>query len=477
MLRFLAVLLMLGGLAACDGDKNVPPSKSTFDRTPDQGILAVVNAIPDAPNLIVNYAGSRGTRQSRALAYGEGFAVATIISTYTMEIGYFDAAGQPQTVLSLQGADSIELREDDHFILVLTGSLADPEIVRIDNREYLYGVVFQNPADVTGDPEVHFAHFASGEAPLDFFLTASGTALADATPVASLAFGQSTAVQAVTAGTDFRLRITPQGDRTTVLHDSGTFPIPAATRRLHVAFEDFGPGGDRVRARFLASQMANYPADTRPSELRVAQLIADVPAVDVYLVDTDDPPIRAGLGVNTISPFAEAAPFSGNVIVTPAGVTTPVLFQGQIALASGTSHTLLLGGLRTDPSDATRSRVSAGLVSEDIRPLDGLIPVRAYHGSGTTGALNVHLLEPGQTFSDTTAQFPGLQLGSTSVRVFPPGERDLVITSGSPAAVVFGPERIELVPDNLYLLAIADTAGGGTPFGVELVATPLTRTP
>ena len=477
MLRILAVLLFIGGLAGCDADKNIPPSKSTFDRTPDQGILAVVNAIPDAPQLTVNYFGSRGTRQSRPLGYGEGFAVATIISTYTMEIGYADANGASQTVLSLDGSDSIELREDDHFILVLTGSLAAPEIVRIDNREYLFGVVFENPADVTGDPEVHFAHFSPGEAPLDFFLSDAGTALADDTPAATLAFAESSSLRVVPAGTNYRLRITPQGDRDTILYDSGTFPIPTTTRRLHAVFTDFGPGGNRVRARFLASTLLDYPSDARPSELRVAHLVADVDAIDVYLGDTAGVPIRAGLGVNAVSPFDDEPPFSGELIVTPAGVTTPIVFQGQLSLLGGTSHTLLLGGLQTDPDDATRSRISAALVIEDIRPLSGLVPVRAFNGGGTAGTLSVHLLEPGQIFSASSAQFPALQLGSTNVATFPLGERDLVITSGSPASIVFGPERIELLADNYYLLGIADTAGGGPPFGVELVATPLTRTP
>jgi hypothetical protein len=475
MLRILGILAIVGALAACNADENVAPSKSTFDRTPDQGVLAVVHAIPDAPPLTINYFGSRGTRQTRTLTYGEGFQVATIISTYTMEIRYTDAEGANQIVLSLEGPTSIELREDDQFILALTGSLAEPEIVRIDNREYLYGVVFQNPADVTGDPEVHLAHLAAGEEPLDFFLTSADATLADVEPVASLEFGESSPLQVIQPGADYRLRITPRGNRASVLYDSGAFPVAATTRRLHAAFNDFGPGANRVRASFLAAAMTPYPNDARPLELRVANLVADVNAIDVYLTDTDGAPIRSGLGVNTISAFAPQAPFSGDLIVTPSGVTTPSVFEGPVSLLGGNSHTLLLGGLQTDPADAARSRVAAGLVREDIRPLDGLVPVRAFHGGGTAGTLNVHLLRPGEAFTATSAQFPGLQLGETGVRVFPPGERDLVVTSGSPAAIVYGPERVELLADSLYLLAVADTAGGGPPFSVELVPTPLTR--
>ena len=287
--------------------------------------------------------------------------------------------------------------------------------------------------------------------------------------------GESSPLRITPAGTDYRLRITPQGDRSIVLHDSGTFSIGTTTRRLHAVFADFGPGANRVRARVLASVMTDYPNDTRPSELRVAHLIADVDAIDVHLTDPDGVPIRAGLGVNTVSLFDAEPPFSGNVIVTPAGVTTPVLFQGQGSLLPGASQTLLLGGLRTDPADATRSRVAASLVTEDIRPLAGLVPVRAFHGGGTAGVVSVHLLTPGETFSATSAQFSGLQLGDNGLRVFPPGERDLVVTGGSPAAILYGPERIELLADNLYLLVIADTVGGGPPFGVELVPTPLIR--
>jgi hypothetical protein len=475
VLRALVLLMLVTGLAACDASKELPPDKSRFDRTPDQGILGVVNAIPDAPTLSVAYQGSRGSFGTREIAYGEGFAMATIIGLYQLQIGFVHPDGETVIIAEYRDGDRIDLAEDQQTHLVLTGTLNAPEVVRIDTREYLYGVVIDDPASFTAEPEIQIVHVAAGQPVLDFYLTAADADLGVGAnvPAATLALGESSPIRTVEAGEGYRLRVTPQGDPATLLYDSGPFPVPATTRRTYFAFEHFGPGDVPVRVRPMAAQMGIFPGEPLPHLLRVSNLVADLAAVDVFLGEPAGVPAYSDVAFSELTAYLEQPPDTYDVVLTRAGIPDDALLEQELILAPGTRATLFVSGLQSDPANDGNARIRGALVTDDLRAITGLAQLRALHGAASAPTLDVFVVAPGADLEEARPLFDNIQFTVTGLRLVVPGEYDLVVRNAADDTLLIGPERITLGANATHLLRMADSAGGGPPLTIDLTATPL----
>ncbi|MEZ5560000.1 MAG: DUF4397 domain-containing protein [Pseudomonadales bacterium] len=463
------------GLAACDAAKNddtrgaKPP-----DPTRDYGILGFVNAMPDAPPLLLVYRGTNGGGGTTQLSFGQAVQESTIVGGYLVQVSYVDANGDVVVVYENTSDDTLKLFADDETTVVLSGTLADPQAFLVENTEYLYGVELpSDPNLIDEPPEVQFINTVQGHGALDIYLTASAADLAAATPAATLDYQGISTLSVVTPGTDYRLRVTPSGDPATVLYDSGTFEIASTSRTLFAAFDYFGPGTDDVRVKILRGGIVVFPNEPIDHVVRATDVVADVAAVDVYLGDIAGAPDFAAVGFGTRSDYLAVPGGTYSVNVTPAGVPSEVLFNGSLAFAPGDASSLYFSGLQSDPANSDALNVKAVGFPEDNRPIPGFSQVQVVHGAATASTVNIYLLRPGETTDGQIPDFLQLQFGGSSNTAVGSGDYDVLVVNAADDTPLIGPDRVTLAEDTIYTLVLRDTAGGGAPLEYDLLTSPV----
>ncbi len=470
VVRWFIAAGLIALLSGCDAKSNDEDrDDAEFDPTPDAGDLGFIHAIPDAPQVTVAYAGSNGGAEQFSLGFGEARRESVLVGGYNVQVTYEDPAGDAVTLVERFGDDNIKLFTDDETTLVLAGTLASPAIFEVSNTEYGYGE--RNRSGTPLDPQAQFLHTVSGRSTLDFYLTADAAGLAGETPV-SLAFGEASALQDIPAGSDYRIRVTPPGDAGNLLYDSGTTSFSADNRVLLAAFNYFGPGDAQLRVKRIQSFASTFPDEPYVSNYRVGQLVADVPAIDVYLGPATGIPEFSGQPFQTVSAYQSFVGGSFENNATVAGVPADVLFSGGITLSPGDAIVQYFAGLRSDPASGNGLNVVGPGAIEDYRPIPDYAQVRAVNGAAGSGPLNVFLLRPGETTASRPATFPLLDFGATQGTVVGSGDYDLVVRDSDGNALI-GPERITLVDTSRYSLLLTDTAGGGPPLEWVLDPSPI----
>ncbi len=479
LLRILSLLLALGlALSGCGGggddDDEFDVDTTVFDATPTGGILRFINAIPDSPQLFVEYVASwDGSAGLDQLNFTDGALHSPIASGFDVQVSYLKPNGELVVLFEFlqdEGDTDIEVAVEDDKTLVLSGSLDDPTYRLIELEEYRYGLELPEEDEVlTVDPEAVFVHALPGAEMLDFYLTESSVALSTVAPTVTLGYLDYSPALSVEPRDDYRIRVTPLGEPDTVLFDSGSFEFGSNTREIFTTVDYFGPGDNALQVVPLSM---SFDEGELPNALRVANLVADVPTVDIFFGDTADAPAFPAVGFQEITGFVEQEAQDVFVNVTPTGLDNRFVYQGDLVLPSGAAQTLYVTGL-LETDDGTAA-VAGTLVTEDVRPVASEILLRAVQGAASMTSLDVHILAPGQFSADVTATFPAMSLGNTSIGGFEPGDYDLVVVDSGNGTEVFGPERITLTSGNLYTLLVSESAGGGAPLDVALHETTVT---
>lgn len=471
LLRPLLLLFLVGCGGGGDDDDEV--ESEVFDATPDGGILTFINAIPDSPSLQITFIASwDGSGGVVDLEFGQLLSQSGVASGYDVLVTYERPNGELVELFEFSqdlGDTDIEITERDERILLLSGTLNEPYVQIIENTEYRYGLPLpEEDETLTVDPEVIFIHSVPGYGPLDFYLTEAPIALSTVAPIATLSFLEAALPVSYEPRDDYRLRVTPIGEPDRVLFDSGEFPLRSNVRNSLVALSYFGPGDNDITVRTTNSL---FTAAELPSAIRVANLVADVAQFDLYFGDTAGTAVFPAVPFQTLTAYLELEADTVAMNVTPIGVDNEFVYQGTQSLGAGLTQTLYIAGLDEGVDD--EQTITGTLVLDDLRPIASEIRVRVVQGSASTGVLDVFLLGPGQVTADQVADYPALVLGASSVAAFDPGSYDVVIRDISNDTEVFGPERVTLTADNLYTLLISESAGGGVPLDVRLLASPV----
>ena len=475
------VLSALVTLAACGSDTVEPVTlPEDVDTTPEQGRLGFVNAIADSPNIVIDWESTTVENQAFAdagvveLTFGQAVLFPIDVDTYRVRLGYARVSGDPVILREFNedNTSTIEIRNDTQITIIASGLLEDPTFTIVEETEYQHGLeVPEDGTVLVTDPEFQFAHLAHAKEPFDFYLTQSGEVLDDVDPSASLAFGEVSTLAVIEPQPDYRIRVTPQGQKSPVLYDSGDFLVVSNQRILLPIFNYFGPGDEDIRARFVDETAATFPFESNPNALRVINLVADVPEIDIHFGDTNDEPEFEAMPFGVLSDYRLSDGGSFFMNITPTGIDNQFVYQGSEAFFRGSSNTLLIAGLLEDPDRNFTRRVIASLVTEENRPIATAIQLRVFHAAPSGGLLSIFMLEPGQTTADQEPVQGAVSLGSTAVSVLEEGEYDLLVQDTITDVELFGPERISVESDSIYTLLIRDIEGGGTPLQVEIMRT------
>ncbi|MCP5180289.1 MAG: DUF4397 domain-containing protein [Pseudomonadales bacterium] len=467
------LLCLLGiGMAACGGGGGGGSTTRPPDPTFDQGVFGFISTIVDAPTLAVTLFSSTSGGSSLTLPYGLGSLSVQTVAGFDVDILYADANNETQHLLQRSGTDNIKLFRDDEKIVWLSGTLANPVVQIIENDEYLYGVDLT--ANPDNQPQVQFFNGVTGQGQLDIYLTAGAADLAGATPLATLAESAFSPVIDVDASTDYRLRATPAGDKTTVLYDSGTFGLASNTRTSIFAINYFGPGANAVTMRPLRrGAVVTFANEVAPAQFRVRNVLADLDAIDVHVGTPGTTPVISALPFEGVSAYIDGTAGDQEINVTQEGITDPVALQRTVTLAPGFVQTIFVGGLFTDGAQSDARNVVGNAGVEDRRPIAGLVRIEMFQGSVAAGSKDIHFLDPGEDIAGNQ-QRVSLALGGVASVELPPGDYDLAVTNqGVTDTIILGPQRFSVAAGNYYTVLLEDAAGGGSPFSALIQATPL----
>ena len=426
------------------GGKNY--SNNGAQNTPiTTAFLRVTNTISDSPILLAGLDGTTLTRVS----YGQATALQQVPSgKYALDVQYLDTNGNAVGVIN---KETLDLTVDDQDTVYLIGDLSTLHTKLVENPA---------PSIAAGSAEVQVMQASARAGSIDLYLTDPAADLATAPKLATVAFEDASPLSTVSSSGSYRLRVTAAGS-TTVLYDSGTFTIDDASRVTFVVVDYFGPGGNGFRVLDQDSQVARlFPAEALPAAARVANMVADQPAVDVYLGPVGGTPAFAAVAYGAIAPVQNVAAGVVAYNVTVAGDASTVLATGSVTLTAGEQRTLV--ATRSAGGVATRTTVDA------TRPVSGQGQVGIVNAAPTALSVDTYFLTAGTTLDTAAAVVVAQPVLAFASAVRAPGTYDVTFTATGVKTAIAGPSPLEVVDGGIYSVYLIDAPGGGAPYQIVL---------
>jgi Domain of unknown function (DUF4397) len=412
------------------------------DPITDTGFIRVVNTLPDAPTLNAGLTAASLARVS--------FAQATkltqlLMGRYSVNVQYFNSAGATVSVIA---NEPVTLNADEELSVFVVGTLDTARAKLVANPL---------PVIAAGKAEFQVVHTATNEGTVDVYLTDAAAPLAGATPV-TLAFEAASDLFTVDARADYRLRVTAPGDATQVWYDSGQFAIESEARPMFVLVDYFGPGGNGLRVVTLNNIAATtFANEALPGAIRVANMVADQTAVDVYVDGVLAFPAVASGAITARQSYGAG---DRPVTVTVAGNAGAVLLAGTVEVNPGESRTLVVAG--------TGAPVSSRFALDNTRRISVQAQLDVIHAAPAAGNVDLYLLSGAETIATVAADLVNVPPLSATSTVPAAAAYGVVVAPAGVKTVAAGPESIVLDDNGIYSIYIADDPGGATPNRIVL---------
>jgi hypothetical protein len=441
--RHVWVVLASLVLASCGGSSYDGNGNGNLGKPITSGFLRMVNTLPDSPTLLAGLDGLTLTRVS----FAQATALQQLASgKYAIDVQYIDPGAVTVTLIN---KEQTTLEADTQATVFIVGTL---------NDRHTKTVVNPLPAITAGDAEVQVMQTVASQSSLDVYLTDAAADIATTPKLTTLAFDQVSDLATISAGTNYRLRVTAAGS-TTVLYDSGVFPIADMTRVMFVVVDYFGPGGSGFRVVQLNNQNAtNFPNEALPVAFRVANMIATVPSADLYVGPVAGTPTFAGVAFGSVAPLQQFPPGTLACTLTVAGDPATVLFTGNVSLTSGETRTLVL----TKGVGNAASRITI----DNTRPISSEGQLQIVNAAPSSTPTDMFLIPPGQSTTNTTAKVVNQPLLSIAGAIAAAGTYDMAFTPTANTTPIAGPAPLEIVNGDIHTIYVIDAAGGGPPFQI-----------
>jgi hypothetical protein len=417
-------------LAACDQGRKDPPNTS----------VRVANAAPSFNSIDFRREQSTLSQNAATLNFQGTAEFDWDTGQYDFNI---DVATLPRTTFSQ------DLREDTRYAFVLTevGGLIEPVVLEYPPLD----------SNATGAQALAL-HAAGGSAPLSVYIEPPGTALAAATPRATLAFGQALPAQSLTAG-EYEISLTESGNPANVLLASSAFTLPAAASAILVIVDGSGVGPSPLAVILLGGAGAVLTDKNAPSELRAINAATDMAPRDFVLNDDFAAPLFSAVPFAAETAYATTPVGDNTVNVTPVANPGVLELTQTLAMAANTRYTLLVTG------DA--GALTHVLISDDTRRIAGQAKLRMFNTASQFSAVDFFIVPTG---TDIATTGPAASLGPSGVSTpftVPPDTYDLVLRETGTTNVLAGPQSFTLAGSGIYsILSVngPDTASATVAF-------------
>lgn len=459
-LKWSMVALIGAALAGCGGDSS----------NDDTAQLRAVHASPDAPrvDIVVN------NKKLAEASYSEatGF-VSQHAGNATINI---NLNGSNPTVTALSAAAALE--RNKYYTVFAANKVAAIEALI---------VVDENNAPANGSAKVRVVHAAPDAPAVDVFVTAPSTDLSGAavTPTLSFAFKGIVPANGTKAleipGGDYRIRVTPVGDKTTVVYDSGTINVAAGSDLVIAAITEKSTASVApISLLLLPKTGASAVLPDARAKVRVGHFSPNTPTVDVYL----------GAPGSPLTPTTEVVPNAtfpgalGFLNVAPGTYRASVALDGTTSEAIGLDAAITAGldisvfaiGLNggSGPQALRLNAYPDGLNA----PPAGKAKLRVLHLSPDAPAVDVVVLSAPNViasrvvlnlaFPNASASYLELAPGTYTVAVVPTGANAPLLPTNAGVPITLAAGNIKTAAA-IGCLATSGPCAGGAAFSLTLL--------
>ena len=459
-LKWGMVALIGAALAGCGGD-------SSHD---DDARLRAVHASPDAPrvDIVVN------NKKLAEASYSEatGF-VSQSPGNATINI---NVNGSNPTVTALSASAALE--RDKYYTVFAANNVAAIEALI---------VVDENNAPASGNAKVRVVHAAPNAPAVDVFVTAPTADLASAavTPTLNFAFKGVVPANGVKAleipGGDYRIRVTPTGDKATVVYDSGTINVAAGSDLVIAAIkENSAASVAPISLLLLPKTGASAVLPDARAKVRVGHYSPNTPTVDVYL-GAPGSALTAATEVVANATFPVASDFLN---------VSPGSYRASVALDGTTNEAIGLDANITNGLDVSvfaigllggsgNQALRLNVYPDDLNaPAAGKAKLRVLHLSPDAPAVDVVVLSapgviasrvvPNLSFPNASATYLELDPGTYTVAVVPTGANAPVLPTNAGVPITLAAGNIRTAAA-IGCLATSGACAGGVAFSLTLL--------
>jgi hypothetical protein len=437
-------LLAVGGCNDSDPAPEVLPPPAV------NATIKVVHAVSDAPDVAVNANGSVAIAN---LAFGEAAGPLSVAP------GHFstsvDAKLPGGAVVTVIPATSLSLGQATDYVIFATGKATDSSIEPVV-------VNFPQTAVTSSNVRLRVVHAAASAPTVDVHLTAPADALSAGTVAATLEFSDTTGDVTVPAG-DYRVRITPAGNLTTVVFDSGTVALASGSDFTIAALDNrfAGPSPVSLLALVQGTDTSLELLDTGSvSAVRVVHDVSDAPAVDILVNDAEA--INA-LAFPDFTDYAELTPDTYNVKVAADADNSVVVIDADLELEAGVYYTVHAVGSLTQDS------IEPLVVMDAPRRIATAAQIRVIHGSSLAGPVDVYLTA-NSDISAATAALSNVAFKADSGYIqVPSGAYFVTVTPTGSKTAAIGPVAVTLDANKIYTAVARDGEGLTADLGLILL--------
>ena len=437
-------------LAACDSDNSTSPIVEV-PATPTLSVQ-VLHASPDAPkvNVLVN-----GAAVLEGVDYREGSGRLELDEgTYSVAVEGILPGGNATVI----GPVDLPLAGDSIYSIVAVGDVTTIEPVIVQQP--------RTPVSA-GSARLTVLHATAAAPAVDVYVTAPGGSLSGIAPVGSFEFKGTIGPAEVAAG-DYQIRVTPAGDASTIVFDSGTVSLTDGADLFLAAVPNtvgaatLARPASPISLAVLTGTGATGIFDVgTPSWVRVFHKSPDAPAVDVIVNDNADLPLVEDLAFTQFAGFVPVAADDYNVKVTAANNIGAVVIDANLSLAVGEAYDVLAVG----PLAAIEPLV----LNDDPRVVNTYAKVRIVHASPTAQDVDIYVTAPGTdigTVEPARAVIPFK--ANTGYLELAPGSYDVTVTPTGSKTAAIGPATLSFEAGDVLTVVARDEAGGGTPLNVVI---------
>ncbi|MEZ5563643.1 MAG: DUF4397 domain-containing protein [Gammaproteobacteria bacterium] len=474
--------------------------------------LRVINASPDAPPINFRLDGVLWF----PLDY-KGSTRFTALTPAPREMGLEVVLPGDDVLIE----ESMSLLAGREYTTIAVGKLGE------DGSSTLQMLNIDNPmASVpVGTTRVQFVHAAPDAAAIDVYLTALTDSLDAATPSYTLTgFQQVSAQQDFSSGEaqSWRIRVTPFGNKTTVLFDSGAVTFRSTISLLFVVVTNTGAGTAPISLLTNDGTFGGEVLDVAtPADVRVYNVSPDLPALTATAEralgkDTlaPDPPLASpciydptlasddvlcvapppevttlvtGLGYPAADSYKSLdfsiPPPDGYLFLNPdnfysfkvAASDAPetTLFGTSLSLLQGRRNSLLALGLVPEPVNGTVTAKILTVLADDIRPFARIGKLRIVDASPAGSFVDVYIELQGTDITAENASLGGLGSGSSTGHFsFEPGIYTVTFTTAGTKTVLASAD-VNAASGSVFTVVLVDTAratsSDGTPPQVMVI--------
>ena len=440
-MKFAKLLLLFSAaavVAACDSDNNNRPQPTEFFA------LQVLHGSPDAPpvNVFVD-----GVETLSDVDFKVGSAALNLSvrdEPYSIRVDGIIPGGDATVI----GPADIDFAADTVYTIAAVNDVANIEPV----------IISQPAVPVSaGNARLFVLHGAEPAPQVDVYVTTPDADLAASAPVGTFAFRETIGPAEVPAG-DYQIRVTPAGDPSTVVFDSGVVTLADGNDLTVAALPNTngGPAPITLVALTGAGSVEIADIDT-PTSLQVVHASPDAPAVDILV---EGNVLVPNLAFPEATPFVEAPGGSYNVAVTVAGNPGAIAIGPvDLDLEAGVRYSVLAVN--------TLAEIEPLILTDDPRRVSTNAKVRIVHASPTAQDVDIYVTAVGADIADETPTLSDVPfLANTGFLGLPAGDYDVTVTPAGTKTAAIGPVSISVANGGIYTAIARDPLPGDTELGL-----------